>query len=161
MIPSSQLGVDRMTIWEFQHTLSRRLLKWSGVSAALGLIMSLMGRFWNGVGSQFIGWAAVNAAIAVGGNFVSQQRRVREADSALPKGMMREASKLQRLLWINAVLDIFYMLGGLWLLGRGREKPRLRGIGLGILLQGLSLFVFDIIHARQVPTWPWSGSDPS
>jgi hypothetical protein len=123
--------------------------------------MSLLGRFWRGVGSQFLGWAAVNAAIAVGGEFVSEQRRVREADSSLPKGMMREANKLQRLLWINAALDVVYMLGGLWMLGRNREKSWLRGVGLGIILQGLFLFVFDLIHARQVPTWPWSGSNPS
>ena len=150
-----------MTIWQFQHTLSKRLLQWSGASAALGLAMSLLGRFWRGVGSQFLGWAAVNAAIAVGGSFVAEQRRVREADSALPKGMMREANKLQRLLRVNAALDIVYMLGGLWMLGRNRQKPWLRGVGLGIILQGLFLFVFDVIHARQVPTWPWSGSDPS
>lgn len=149
-----------MNIWDFQAKLSRRLLMWSGVSTLLGIAFSFVGTFWRGVGGQFIGWAAVNAVIALGGDFAAQQRRARLADSGMPKRQTIEAEKLRGLLWLNAGLDILYMLGGLLLWGRNKAKPGLRGTGLGIFLQGLFLFVFDVIHARQTPSWPWNGGDP-
>ncbi|MCC6615742.1 MAG: hypothetical protein IT320_19890 [Anaerolineae bacterium] len=72
---------------------------------------------------------------------------------------MREGNNLRRLLWINAGLDILYMIGGWWTTLRAR-KPWLRGVGLGVILQGLALFIFDLFHASQTPTWPWEGGDP-
>jgi len=146
------------TIWEFQKTVSQRLLIWSGLSTALGIVMSLFGAFGRGIGGQFVGWAVVNAAIAVGGSFFTDQRKLKLAAPDAPKVLIKEASSLQRLLWINAGLDVLYMLGG-WLTMRS-DKAHRRGMGLGIILQGLFLFVFDIFHAFKVPTWPWRGSDP-
>jgi hypothetical protein len=149
-----------MSIWDFQTTLSRRLLTWAGVSAALGLIMQFFGRFWRSVGSQFIGWGAVNAAIAAGGDFAAQQRRAKLADSGTVKRHIIEADSLRRLLWLNTWLDVLYMIFGGWLLTRRGKKPGMRGAGLGILLQGLALFAFDLIHTARLPMWPWRGSDP-
>ena len=149
----------RMNIWNFQKLLSRRLLMWAGVSTALGVVMSFFGAFWRGVGSQFVGWALVNAAIAAGGDFAAQQRRATRADSDMPKSYIREGNNLRRLLWINAGLDVIYMIGGWWTAQRTRRRW-MRGVGLGIILQGLALFIFDILHAWQTPTWPWEGSDP-
>jgi hypothetical protein len=150
--------VHKETIWEFQKTVSQRLLIWSGLSTALGIVMSLFGAFGRGIGGQFVGWAVINAAIALGGSFFTDQRKLKLAAPDAPKTLIKEASSLQRLLWINAGLDVLYMLGG-WLTMRSDKSYR-RGMGLGIILQGLFLFVFDIIHAVKVPTWPWRGSDP-
>jgi len=148
-----------MNIWNFQKLLSQRLLKWAGVSTVLGVVMSFFGVFWRGVGSQFVGWAAINAAIAVGGDFAAQQRRATRPDSDTPKSYLREGNTLRRLLMINSGLDVLYMIGGMWTARRTR-KPWLRGVGLGVILQGLALFIFDLVHARQTPSWPWEGSDP-
>jgi hypothetical protein len=148
----------KATIWEFQKLVSQRLLLWSGMSTALGLMMSLFGAFGRGIGSQFVGWAVVNAAIAVVGSFFSDQRKLQLVAPDAPKHLIQEANSLQRLLWINAGLDVLYMLGG-WLTMRSQKDFR-RGMGVGIILQGLFLFVFDIFHALKVPTWPWRGSDP-
>jgi hypothetical protein len=149
-----------MNIWQFQRQLSRRLLLWSGISTLLGILMLPFGKFWRGVGSQFIGWALVNAGIAAGGDFVTGQRRLKTAQPDAPQVLLREGDSLKRLLWINAGLDIFYMLGGAWMMGRKGSKDGQRGSGLGIIVQGLFLFVFDIFHATRTPTWPWGGSDP-
>ena len=77
------------------------------------------------------------------------RRRKRQArdpdDRALVLG---ETSKLSRLLWLNAGLDILYMMGGLALAQtRGRKSGYWRGHGLGIIVQGGFLFIFDLWHA--------------
>jgi hypothetical protein len=149
-----------MRIWDFQSILSRRLLMWSGISSVLGVIMFVGGKFWRGVGSQFVGWAAVNAAIAIGGRIATEKRRSGLENPDQPKVLIKEGNNLQRLLWINAGLDVFYMLGGAWMLSRNPEKPAQRGAGLGIIIQGAFLFIFDIIHALRTPTWPWEGDNP-
>jgi hypothetical protein len=147
-------------IWDFQRTLSQRLLVWSGISTVIGTVMAFKRGFWRGVGSQFVGWAVVNAAIALGGQYVTQRRRAQLDNPELAKHHIREATNLKRLLWINAGLDVFYMLGGAFMMGRRQSDAQARGTGLGIILQGLFLFIFDIFHALRTPTWPWGGSDP-
>ena len=72
-------------------------------------------------------------------------------DAATPQRRQREARNLRRLLRINAVLDIGYMAGGLALLLRPGSSERARGVGLGILLQGAFLFLFDTILSFRVP----------
>lgn len=55
---------------------------------------------------------------------------------------------MQKILLFNAGLDVGYMLGGVYLLERGKREvknaERLRGFGRSILLQGAFLFVFDL-----------------
>lgn len=138
-----------MTFWDFSSALTRRLMQWSMVSAALGLLMSARGGYWSGVGSQFIGWAAVNLGITYFGTQGTNRRRQRLGAAALqPAVQAQERRGLRRLLLINAGLDVLYMLGGLVLMRR--EGERTRGAGLGILLQGAFLFGFDLFHAAEI-----------
>ena len=57
------------------------------------------------------------------------------------------AATLDRLLWLNAGLDAGYVIVGAtlaatgWIVGR-RQGPM--GAGMGIILQGLALFVLDL-----------------
>jgi hypothetical protein len=139
-----------MTIWTFQRAVSRRLATWAAVSATLGGFMSL-GRsaFWRGVGAQFIGWAVVNLAIALFGQRAALKRE-RRPDAHNPAVLRKEASGMFTLLWFNAGLDILYMIGGAWLARRAHSDGG-KGTGVGIILQGLFLFVFDVIHGLRVP----------
>lgn len=141
-----------MTIWEYNRLLTRQLIQWALVSKLIGVFMLTRGKFWKGVGWQFIGWAAVNFGIAYFG-FRAAQNRLEALGPArnLPNVRAKEARGLRRLLWINFFLDIFYMSGGLWLLKRRRSSEQMRGTGLGILLQGAFLFVFDYFHAINTP----------
>lgn len=141
-----------MTIWEYNRLITRRLIQWALISKVLGLLMLTKRGFWSGMGWQFIGWAAVNFGIAYFG-FNAAQARLEKLGSArnLPNVRAKEARGLRRLLWINFYLDIFYMLGGLWLFKRNQSSERMRGTGLGILLQGAFLFLFDYFHAINVP----------
>lgn len=138
-----------MSFWDFSAVLTRRLMQWSMVSAALGLLMSARGGFWAGVGSQFIGWAAVNLGITYFGTRGTNQRRARLGKDAHTQAVqVREARGLRRLLLINAGLDVLYMLGGALMMRRQGERTR--GAGLGIVLQGAFLFVFDLFHAATI-----------
>jgi len=135
-----------MNIWDYQQILVRRLIQWALLSLGLGAIMSFGTRFWRGVGGQFIGWALVNLGIAYVGITTSENRRVALADPLAPEVVEREVRNLRRLLWINTALDLLYVVGGRWLIRRGRH-----GTGWGIVVQGMFLFFFDLFHAGSVP----------
>ncbi|MCS6908540.1 MAG: hypothetical protein RML93_11760 [Anaerolineales bacterium] len=139
-----------MDIWKFQRVLLQRLFIWVAISIVLGVAFLLFrNEYWNGMAIQFLAWAAVNCVIAFFGKrglerrFSSLSPSQREAQAAI------ERAKLVRILWINTVLDVFYILGGyLVMLYLGRDSLLWQGMGLGIILQGGFLFFFDLIHAR-------------
>ena len=143
----------KVTIWDLQTTMSRRLLLWAGLSVGLGVVLLLMGSlFWGGVGVQAVAWGAIDAAIAVFGRLVSRRRRATMPDPIAPERLVREERMLRRLLWINTGLDVLYMIGGLVLAYTiGAKDPMWRGHGWGIVIQGGFLFTFDLMHARSVP----------
>lgn len=135
------------TIWAYQAALTRRLLTWSLFSILAGLTMQVGGAMARATGIQFIGWGTVDAAIALFGQRQSQKRHARP-DAVSAAVIAAETAKLRRLLWLNTALDVFYMTGGLVLIGRrGANDLRWRGHGLGILIQGGFLFFFDLFHA--------------
>lgn len=140
--------MSKLNIWAFQAAISRRLAQWAAVSFALGAAMALGRAFWRAVGGQFMGWAVVNLAIAFFGSRAADDRFHRLPAPESPEVQAEEARKLSRLLWINAGLDILYMAGGRWLMRSG--SPARRGMGLGIILQGAYLFVFDVFHALKL-----------
>lgn len=141
-----------MNIWQFSEALSQRLLSWNIVNVFIGLILSLLKPFWRGVGSQSIGWGIINIAIAVAGGSVAKKRSQNQPDPLAPDVISKEARNLRRILWINTFLDVLYVLGGLRLSRTcGKNDDLWRGIGIGIVIQGALLFVFDLIHARIVP----------
>ncbi len=141
-----------MSIWQFNETVSRRLLAWNVVNIVVGVALLPFGRYWRGLGSQNIGWGLINIAIAVGGRYFAERRLAQLPQPDAPATTKQEASSLRRILWINAGLDVLYMLGGLRLAGtRGRNDARWRGVGQGIAIQGMLLFIFDVIHALLVP----------
>ncbi len=141
-----------MNIWQFNEILSHRLFSWNIVNVFIGLILSLLKPFWKGVGSQSIGWGLINIAIAVVGGNVAKRRFKNLPDPLDTEVTKRESENMRRILWINTFLDVLYMLGGLRLSQtRGKKDELWRGIGIGIVIQGILLFVFDLVHARAVP----------
>lgn len=146
-----QLEVD-MNIWHFQARLTSRLLKWA-VANLLGgaLLAGLPHPFWRGFGIQSAGWGLVNALIASWGSRSARKRQASLPDAYTPERQALEARGLRRLLWLNCILDVFYVLGGLSLI-RSREKSDRagRGHGWGILVQGSYLFFFDLIHVLLI-----------
>lgn len=128
---------------KFQRTVSNRLLAWSVLSIAGGALLQLArSPFWRAFGQQAMGWGAIDAALALFGRRGVEKKVQRGYP---PAEAAKDLHNLRRILWFNAGLDVLYMLGGLALLRRDDETQR--GHGAGILVQGLFLFKFDLIHA--------------
>ncbi|MBC8170802.1 MAG: hypothetical protein H7X77_04000 [Anaerolineae bacterium] len=141
-----------MNIWEFSNQLSQRLFRWNLLNILSGLWLASRGGFWRGFGSQNIGWGIINIAIAAVGSIMMRRRYKTLPDPNTPTIQRQESRSLKRLLLLNAGLDIFYMLGG-WRFARSRtwNDYQAQGIGYGIIIQGLLLFIFDLTQAAQVP----------
>jgi hypothetical protein len=107
-------------------------------------------KFNQGVGSQFIGWGAIDGLLAfIGAQYAA--RKIEESDVHTPEHQDSVRRNLRTLLSINAGLDVFYVLGGLWLArNKGKDHPFWRGSGWGIVGQGAFLFLFDLVHALQL-----------
>ena len=124
----------------FTQTIMRRLLLWGALSTIGGVLLQFSRKpFWIGVGQQAIGWGVIDALIALVAGRSS-------AESFSSKTLRRNT--LRRILLINAGLDVLYMSGGfIFARTKGATDEKLRGQGWGIVLQGLFLFKFDLIHA--------------
>jgi carboxylesterase len=144
---------NAINIWNFQISLSRRLLVWAAISTAAGFILvASTAGFWDGFGIQALAWGLIDGLIAGFGLWMSRRRRKSLPDSEDPQTMEGESRKLRRTLWINTGLDILYIAGGIVLAATlGRSDPAWRGHGWGIILQGVFLFFFDLIQAQSVP----------
>ncbi len=120
---------------------------------ALGALMLLKRGAWRGMGQQFLAWGAIDALIAMLGQSGNEQRNDRYENPGSPEVLAKESEKLRRLLWVSAVLDIAYIVAGwMWMKrGQQRDDSQARGSGLGVILQGLFLFVFDVWQALRVP----------
>ena len=137
-----------MTIWTLQARISRHLILWSTLSIVGGAVLLFAVPFWRGVGVQGLVWGVIDAAIA--GFGLAQLRRKRgRPDANTLETRTREAQSLRRTLLINAGLDVLYVVGGVIVL-TNLASEFARGNGVGIIVQGGFLLVFDTFYAFQV-----------
>lgn len=138
-----------MNLWELQIKISRRLLIWSGSSIIAGIIMLFLdNNLLKGFGIQAVIWGAIDGGIAIIGRLNTRKKRSIPMSS---EQLTNEAKKLHKILLLNTVLDVFYITFGILLFVFSRKSLFWQGNGYGIILQGVFLFFFDLIHARLVP----------
>lgn len=154
---SARTGTEAADIWQSSEQVSQRLLAWNTLNIAGGVLASLIAgknQRLRGVAGQAVGWGVINSAIAVLGRSATR-RRALKPDARRPERLRKEARNLRVLLWVNAGLDVLYMIGGLAFASRAKgDTPKAemqRGTGLGIVMQGAFLFIFDLICAFRVP----------
>lgn len=101
-------------------------------------------------------WNGVNLLIA-GLGYYSAMKEVPTDD--FWETLQRQQS-IEKILLVNAGLDVAYMAGGLYMIERGRrtDNPRISGFGQSVILQGAFLMSFDIIkymihnsHGKKLP----------
>lgn len=102
-------------------------------------------------------WNTVNLAIAGIGYYSAMN----EVPSSEFWETMHAQHSIEKILLVNAALDLGYMAGGLYVLERGRrvDKEQLKGFGKSVILQGAFLMSFDAIkyvfhniHGKELPT---------
>ncbi len=128
------------------------LLGWGVASAAVGGIMQLFTQdFWQQFGLQALAWGAIDAALALVGIWSARKKERRYEQKELGSAdEKKEARTIWRVLLINAGLDGLYILSGSWVIWRFQMHTDRQGLGVGILLQGAWLLVFDALLARDV-----------
>ena len=95
-------------------------------------------------------WGLVDAGIA-GGGWLSSRRLSAEARQS-QEVKIKEARKLSGILWINSGLDLLYIAAGaILVIFPGSSDASWRGHGWGIIVQGVFLLFFDVLHALRIP----------
>ena len=139
--------VSNNDVWTIQLQLLKRLNIWARLNLICGLpLLLLPGQLWRSIGQQFLAWGSINFIIAVAGRRSFQKRF--SASSGNAQVAAKESTGLQRLLWVNSILDILYIGVGITLAKKdGCKNKSLSAHGLGVVIQGLGLFVIDLWHA--------------
>ncbi|AFL84866.1 hypothetical protein Belba_2302 [Belliella baltica DSM 15883] len=101
-------------------------------------------------------WNTVNLAIAGFGYYAA----LNEIPSSEFWETMHAQNSIEKILLVNAALDLGYMAGGMYLLERGSrlDKEQFKGFGKSVILQGAFLMSFDAIkyvfhnvHGKELP----------
>lgn len=140
------MWADTLLAAERAHLL--RLVLWGGASMLTGTALLAMLRA-RGQRSPLLelfalvtaAWGAVDMGIALWG-----MRSLAVRDLAA-------ATRLDRFLWLNVGLDVGYVMVGLTLLvvgWRAARRAGLIGAGIGVIVQGLSLAILDLLLASQI-----------
>lgn len=157
----SQRGILTLMfdLYSFQHRLGVRLLGWSVPSMLIGGGLLFTGLpLLHGIGVQALIWGAIDAALAVSG-IVGAVRGSRAYPDET--GTIRKTMRLRRILRINTYLDVLYVAIGIALPLLFGADAFLLGNGIGVVIQGLFLFVFDLVHAQRLPATPPPWYDPT
>lgn len=118
---------------------------WSAANLGLSTALLLTEEGNRGFHEMNAAWSGVNLLLA-GGALLATSRSER------PESLADEISaqhRLEKLLLINAGLDVGYVgVGALMtLLGQEQDDSRLQGWGSAVMLQGGFLLVFDVVLA--------------
>lgn len=123
----------------FQRLVGWALLVWGIGNMAIGTAAQLSKNpFFRQLGLQSLVWGAINGGIALLGLRGAGAKLATRAD---PRS---EASRFRGIVAVNALLDVGYLAGGAVALRRARGKPERAGLGLGIIIQGGFLLLFDL-----------------
>lgn len=138
-----------MAFLAYQRRMMYQLLFWAGLSLGAAAPMLLSTREWvRSFGGMTAAWAVINALIAIFALRGVQKKAQQNADADTVRGWMRQ---LARLLWVNAALDVGYVLVGVGLILWEPANRMLNAFGWAVVIQGAFLLIFDAYHGRKLP----------
>jgi hypothetical protein len=133
----------------FQLTISRRLLWWSIPSVVIGAVgVFLPWPVVQGFALQALIWGGIDLLLALLGLRRARRRADRYPDHAAD---VAETLRLRKTLTVNGFLDIVYVAVGIAISVLFFRQPFPLGNGIGVIVQGLFLLIFDFRHARRLP----------
>jgi len=126
----------------FKKILSIRLLLWGLLSISISIIfLFFKSEIISGLKIQFLLWGIINSIIALFG-IIKEDKKYNLTQEEYKK----ELKKIRNILKINTFLDVIYILIGLFLIILYKSNLFLIGHGIGVIIQGLFLFFFDLFH---------------
>lgn len=138
-----------MAFLVYQRRMMYQLLFWAGLSLGVAIPMILSTREWvRSFGGMTTAWAVINALIALFALRGVYKKAQQPADAETTQGWMRQ---LVRLLWMNAALDVVYVLIGVGLIMWDPANRMLNGFGWAVVIQGAFLLIFDAYHGWRLP----------
>ena len=133
------------TLLALERTHLLQIIVWGGASILVGAVMLALLAFRRERSALVANFAAQCAAWGIAEVVMAgiRLRGVSYRDGAA-------ATTLDRLLWMNTGLDAGFIIVGItlvltgWVLGR---RPGPIGAGMGIIIQGIALLIFDLRFA--------------
>jgi hypothetical protein len=137
--------------WTWQHRALGWLLGWGAASVVIGAGLAANRQpELRQVGLQAIGWGVIDAALALNGR---RAARAKQQLAATTPTVERETTRFQQIVAVNAGLDLLYIIGGWRLIQTAGQRPQRRGMGIGIVVQGLFLLIYDSWLVWRVAAW--------
>ena len=136
--------------FRYQHRRLGILWAWGIANTLLGLPgLFLRPTLLRHIAIQTSSWGAIDAALAWFGRRSAAAKELQLIEGVLTtEDAERESSRFRTILLVNALLDLGYIAGGV-ILSR-QERPDRRGMGLGIIPQGVFLFFYDSLFAWEI-----------
>lgn len=124
--------------------ISFNLLVW-GLSSIVGGVtfMFFQNTFMNALGFQFIIWGTIDSGIAVGPIIYRSIRKLNHEENL---------TKLKKILLVNVFLDIGYIFLGIIIFIGIIKINEYNGHGLGVIIQGGFLALFDTYYVVKIIT---------
>lgn len=143
------------TFFDYQQRTLDILKYWGLSSVAVGALCTLVpDKRVRHFGYQAATWGAIDAKLAIFGQYQASQKATRFARGELDAAVVaREIERLRTILLVNAGLDVGYIATAVWLLATAGERHERQGMGAGILVQGLFLLVYDLAFAADIGRW--------
>ena len=127
---------------DIEIEISFILLVWGLLSIVGGLsFLYFNNSFMDAVGFQFIIWGAIDALIAIFPSVIRMLRKERKEQNL---------NKLKNILLINSFLDLGYIMIGCLIFIGFFEINQYNGHGVGVIIQGSFLAVFDTFYALKI-----------
>lgn len=138
--------------YDFQKLVGRTLLSWGGLNAIFGAAAQVKANpFMRQFGLQALAWGAIDALIALFGLRDAQRKQAARAST------LAQARRFRVIVLANAALDIGYIAGGLAALRGANGKGERAGMGVGIIVQGAFLLLFDLALTWLSGRWTGKG----
>lgn len=137
--------------WSWQRQALAWLLGWGMGSVVVGAgLATAKTPVLRHVGIQAVAWGAIDAALAFSGR---ENARNKLQQGTTDVEQQEEAQRFHLIVAVNAGLDVLYVLGGWWLIRRAGTNEARRGTGLGIVIQGAFLLIYDSALVWAVAQW--------
>jgi len=101
-------------------------------------------------GLQTLGWGAIDAALAISARLGARRKHAQPPDE---QAAIADARRTRAIVAVNVLLDVGYISGGLLLARRAGRRPDRRGMGIGIVVQGLFLLIYDALLVLALGRW--------